>query len=80
MYLQPLVQTILSPKLLIPSVTCRSAPSGGGFICVKNIIVSTELGVDDDFEMIAVELKGMDHKYAWKLSIFTGCKTGWEDD
>jgi len=27
----------------------------GGFICVKNIIASTELWVDDDFEMIAVE-------------------------
>jgi len=55
-------------------VACRPAPSGGDFTCVKNIIASTELGVDDDFEMIAVELRGMDHKYAWKLSVFTGCK------
>ena len=38
----------------------RSARGGGIFICVKNIIVFTELWVDDDFEMIAVEVKGMD--------------------
>ena len=36
---------------------------GGGFIFVKNIIASTELWVDEDFEMIAVEVKGMDAKF-----------------
>ena len=45
----------------------RSAHCGGVFICVKNIIASTELRVDDDFEMIAVEVKGMDLKYVWEI-------------
>jgi len=40
----------------------RSARGGGVFICVKNIIASTELWVDEDCEMIAVEVKGMDPK------------------
>ena len=43
----------------------RSACGGGIFICVKNFIVATELWVDDDVEMIAVEVKGMDTKYTW---------------
>ena len=34
-----------------------SARGGGVFIFVKNIIVCTELKVDDDFEMIVVEVK-----------------------
>ena len=45
----------------------RSARGGGVFICVKNTIASTELWVDDDFEMIAVELKGMNAKYTWEI-------------
>jgi hypothetical protein len=40
---------------------------GGVFICVKNIIVSTELWIDEDFEIIAVEVKGMDPKYKWEI-------------
>jgi hypothetical protein len=48
----------------------RSARGGGVFICVKNITASTELWVDEDFEMIAVELKGMDRKYAWGIIVF----------
>jgi hypothetical protein len=36
---------------------------GGGVIFVKNIIVSTELWVNEDFEMIAVEVIGMDIKH-----------------
>jgi len=36
------------------------------FSCVKNINASTESRVDDDFEMIAVEVKGMDPKYKWE--------------
>ena len=39
----------------------------GAFICVKNIIASTEVCVDVNFEMIAVEVKGMDSKYAWHI-------------
>ena len=45
----------------------RSARGGGVFICVKNINASTELWVDEDFEMIAVEVKGMDPKYTWEI-------------
>ena len=45
----------------------RCARGGGVFICVKNIIASTELCVDEDFEMIAVEVKGMDSKYTWEI-------------
>ena len=45
----------------------RSARGGGFFICVKNIIASTELWVDEDFEMIAVEVKEMDPKYTWEI-------------
>ena len=46
----------------------RSARGGGGFICVKNFIAATELRVDDDFEMIAVEVKGMDPKYSREIT------------
>jgi len=45
----------------------RSARDGGVFICVKNIIASTEVWVDDDFEMIAVEVKGMNPKYTREI-------------
>jgi len=38
---------------------------GRGFICFKNFIPCTELW-EDDFEMIAVEVKGMDPKYTWE--------------
>ena len=44
-----------------------AARGGGGVLCVKNIIASTELWVDDDCEMIAVELKGMGPKYTWEI-------------
>jgi len=45
----------------------RSVHVCGVFICVKNIIASAELSVDDDFEMIAGEVKGMDPKYTWEI-------------
>jgi hypothetical protein len=35
---------------------------------VKNFIASKELWVDEDFEIIAVEVKGMDPKYAWEIT------------
>ena len=41
----------------------KSAHGGSVFICVKHFIATTELWVADDFEMIAVEVKGMDPKY-----------------
>ena len=40
----------------------------GGFVCVKTSISCTELWVDDDFGMIAVEVKGMDPKYTWEIT------------
>ena len=45
----------------------RSARCGGVFICDKNFIFATELWVNDDFEMIPVEVKGMDPKYTWEI-------------
>jgi len=45
----------------------RSVRGGGVFICVKNIIASKELWVDEVFEMITVEVKGMDPKYMWVI-------------
>jgi hypothetical protein len=43
--------------------TCRSdrsARGGGVFIYAKNFIASTESWVDENCEMIAVEMKGME--------------------
>jgi hypothetical protein len=37
------------------------------FICVKNFILCAELWVDEDFEMIAVEVKGTNPKYTWEI-------------
>ena len=45
----------------------RSACSGGVFIGVKNFIAATELWADDDFEIITVEVKGMDPKYTLEI-------------
>jgi hypothetical protein len=40
----------------------RKARGGGVFICVKNNITCSELWVDDDFEMLAVEITASDPK------------------
>ena len=45
----------------------RHARGGGVFICVKNYIACAELWVDDDFEMIAVEVKGRYSKCTWGI-------------
>jgi hypothetical protein len=45
----------------------RNARGGGVFICVRNNITCSELWVDNDFEMLAVEIKGSDPKYAWEV-------------
>ena len=37
------------------------------FICVKNNIACSELWVDDEFEIIAVEIKGSDPKCTWEI-------------
>ena len=37
------------------------------FICVKNNTDCSELWVDDDFKIIAVEVKGTDPKYTWEI-------------
>jgi hypothetical protein len=43
-------------------------PRGGGvFICVKNHINCRELWADEDYEMIAVEVKGRNPKYTWEV-------------
>jgi hypothetical protein len=45
----------------------RSVPGGGVFICVRNCIACTELWVDEDYEIIAVEVKGLDPKHTWEI-------------
>ena len=50
--------------------TCRRdrhARGGGVFICVKNNIACSELWVDDEFEILAVEVKGSDPKCTWEI-------------
>jgi hypothetical protein len=37
------------------------------FICVKNYIDCRELWTADDFEMIAVDVKGRDPKFMWEI-------------
>jgi hypothetical protein len=41
---------------------------GGMFICIKNNIVCSKLRVDNDFEIIAVEVKGSDPKCTWEIT------------
>jgi hypothetical protein len=48
--------------IIITRVYC-----GGVFICVKNNIAWSELWVDDEFEIIAVEIKGSDPKCTWEI-------------
>ena len=45
----------------------RHARGGGVFICVKNYIACAELWVDEEFEMIAVEVKGRYSKCTWEI-------------
>ena len=40
----------------------KFARGRGVFISVKNVITFTELLLDDNFEMIAIEVKGMESK------------------
>jgi len=44
----------------------RQARGGGVFICVKNNIACSKLRVDD-FEIIAMEVKGSDPKCTWDI-------------
>ena len=37
------------------------------FICVKNNIACSELWVDDEFEIMAMEIKGSDPKCTWEI-------------
>jgi hypothetical protein len=45
----------------------RRGRGGGVFVCVKNCIACAELCVDENYEMIAVEVKGADPKYTWEI-------------
>jgi hypothetical protein len=38
------------------------------FICVKNNTDYAELWVDQDFEMIAIEVKGRDPTVTWEIT------------
>ena len=37
------------------------------FICVKNYIDCRELWTNEDFEMVAVEMKGRDPNFTWEI-------------
>jgi hypothetical protein len=43
----------------------------GVFVCVKNNIACSELWADNEFEIIAVEVKGSDPKCTWEFKLFT---------
>ena len=45
----------------------RHTRGGGVFICVKNNLTCSELWVDDDFEIIAVEVIGSGSKDKWEV-------------
>jgi hypothetical protein len=45
----------------------RGTRVGGVFICVKNYIDCRELWTDEDFEMVAVAVKGRDPKFTWEI-------------
>ena len=45
----------------------RQARGWGVFICVKNNIACSELWVDEDFEILAIEVKGTDPSYTWEI-------------
>jgi hypothetical protein len=45
----------------------RYSRGGGVFICVKSYINCREVWVDEDFEMIAVEIKGRNPKFTWEV-------------
>jgi hypothetical protein len=45
----------------------RCTRGGRVFICVKNYINCRELWVDEDFEVIAIEVKSRDPKFNWEI-------------
>jgi len=45
----------------------RDRQARGVFICVKNNIACSELWVDEDFEILAIEVKGSDPSYTWEI-------------
>jgi len=45
----------------------RCSRVGGIFICVKNYIGCRQLWTDEDFEMVAVEVKGRNPKFTWEV-------------
>ena len=45
----------------------RCTREGGVFICVKNYMDCRELWADEDFDMIAIEVKNRDPKLTWEI-------------
>ena len=45
----------------------RCSRGGGVFICFKDYIDSTDLWTDEDFEMVAVKVKGRNTRFALEL-------------
>jgi hypothetical protein len=45
----------------------RCTRGGAVFICVKRYIYCRELWADEDFEIIAIEVKGRNPKFTWEI-------------
>jgi hypothetical protein len=45
----------------------RCSRGGGVFICVKNYINCSRLWTDEDFEMLAVDVKGRNTEFTWEV-------------
>jgi hypothetical protein len=45
----------------------RNARGGGMIICVKKYMACMRLWADEDFEMMAVEVKGRDATFTWEI-------------
>jgi hypothetical protein len=60
--------TILKYLWMIKQPSGDTGALGGGiFVCEKKYIECRELWVEEDFEMIAIEVKGRDIKCTWKI-------------
>ena len=66
--LRKILAMLKSSGLILQLSEVVGLPVLGGGICVKNFIADTEFWVDDGFEMIAVEAKGLDPKYTWEIT------------
>jgi hypothetical protein len=58
-----------SSKLTLQPCEEIGLPVVEEFLCVKNFISCMELWVDEDVEMIAIKVEGMDPKYSCEIIV-----------